>query len=542
MSGELNFEAMPFGFQELLSEQGDLEGEEEIGRRGRSQTRSTRLASRSQRSTAQRQAPASKLAKSKFSRLTQTHGPQHKHWWPRVATGAYGFAPEPYPIAPAAYPASTRSEYIRWVQSALNDVLGLQLPTNGYAGPATRDAIRTFQQQSGIPADGVVGPDTERALLAARAQQSGPGGPPTPPGPAGPPPPPPPSAEPPPAAAAPAEPPPAAPGELNFEWESLGQEWETTQASAERDTVRSSIAAGQRDASALADLVFFRRHPERRGRRIAAGEQSLADEWTTILRTIVLPELGSAGARSGAGATGGDREVAQTLAMAKTPAPKLGISLEQLLVRHQAEWGGIPIEVLLAFIHYEAGRLFDDATAGNWSEKYKTYSPSFYELGVFQTPAGQHGCANESGVKTCKYPPPGRNVENSQFGKGWRRLAGVYPTADTWKNPTMQVRVGLWDLNSTADTVVAAFPDLFPSKQSEWWLRVAVLYSFAAGGGAARAFLRRYRQDLLALPEAKRWDFLRGKSVGAFTFNPENVDKKMALAAKLRNARRAQAP
>src|SRR5208283_2507409 len=98
------------------------------------------------------------------------------------------FAPEPYPIAPAAYPASTRSEYIRWVQSALNDVLGLQLPTNGYAGPATRDAIRTFQQQSGIPADGVVGPDTERALLAARAQQSGPGGPPTPPGPAGPPP------------------------------------------------------------------------------------------------------------------------------------------------------------------------------------------------------------------------------------------------------------------------------------------------------------------------------------------------------------------
>src|SRR5208283_1724557 len=67
-----------------------------------------------------------------------------------------------------------------------------------------------------------------------------------------------------------------APGELNFEWESLGQEWETTQASAERDTVRSSIAAGQRDASALADLVFFRRHPERRGRRRAVQRSQLS--------------------------------------------------------------------------------------------------------------------------------------------------------------------------------------------------------------------------------------------------------------------------
>ena len=49
--------------------------------------------------------------------------------------------------------------------------------------------------------------------------------------------------------------------------------------------------------------------------------------------------------------------------------------------------------MLLAFIHFEAGRLFDDATAGKWNEKYKKYIPSFYELGVFQTPAGDHGCA-----------------------------------------------------------------------------------------------------------------------------------------------------
>jgi hypothetical protein len=418
---------------------------------------------------------------------------------------------EPYPTEPAP----SRSEYMRWVQSALNDVLGLQLPVNGFVDAATRSAIRSFQQQQGLPADGAVGPDTERALLAARGQQPSPGGPP-----------------------APAEPPPAVPTpELNFEWEALGQELETAPASAERTAVRSRIGAGQRDAKALADLVFFRRHPERAGRRIGVNERSLAAEWNVILRTIVLPALASAGAASGAGARVADPEVAQTLAMGATPAPKLAITLEQLLLRHEAEAGGIPIEVLLAFIHYEAGRLFDDHTAGKWNDSYQKYIPSFYELGVFQTPAGDHGCVNEAGVKTCKYPPPGRNVESSQFGKGWMQLGGGYPTANNWKDPNMQVRVGLWDLNTTADRVSSAFPDLFPSKQSEWWLRMAVLYAFAAGGGAARAFLRKYRSELLVLPETKRWDFLRGKSVGSFSFNPENVDKKMALAAKLRSGR-----
>jgi hypothetical protein len=61
---------------------------------------------------------------------------------------------------------------MRWVQSALNDVLGLQLPTHGIADPATRGAIRSFQQQKGLPVDGVVGPDTEHALAAARANAS----------------------------------------------------------------------------------------------------------------------------------------------------------------------------------------------------------------------------------------------------------------------------------------------------------------------------------------------------------------------------------
>ena len=303
--------------------------------------------------------------------------------------------------------------------------------------------------------------------------------------------------------------------------------------------VKDRIAAGERDSNALTDRVFFRRHPERRGQKLGVNEPRLAAEWKTILRDIVTPTLAHGHAPVSARAKTSDREIRSTLDMAAKKVPGLGITIEELLVRHQAEARGIPIEVLLAFIHFEAGRLFDDATAGKWNEKQKRYIPSFYELGVFQTPAGDHGCTNEASVKTCRYGPPGRNVENSQFGKGWRRLAGGYATEGNWKDPTMQVRVGLWDLTSTADRVHTAFADLFPSRQSEWFLRMAVLYSFAAGAGAVRSFLRKFKNELLALPEAKRWDFLRGKNVGTFYFNPENVDKKMALAAKIRALRGA---
>ena len=61
---------------------------------------------------------------------------------------------------------------MRWTQAALNDVLGVQLPINGVADATTRSAIRAFQQQQGLPADGVIGPDTQHALAAARAASS----------------------------------------------------------------------------------------------------------------------------------------------------------------------------------------------------------------------------------------------------------------------------------------------------------------------------------------------------------------------------------
>jgi hypothetical protein len=63
---------------------------------------------------------------------------------------------------------SQGSEHIRWVQSSLNQALGLQLPVDGIMGRETRSAVRSFQEKQGLPVDGTVGPDTERALIEAR--------------------------------------------------------------------------------------------------------------------------------------------------------------------------------------------------------------------------------------------------------------------------------------------------------------------------------------------------------------------------------------
>ena len=53
-----------------------------------------------------------------------------------------------------------------------------------------------------------------------------------------------------------------------------------------------AIAAGNRNPTQLTDLVFFARHPERGGRKIALpAERAAADEWIALRDRIVLPQL-----------------------------------------------------------------------------------------------------------------------------------------------------------------------------------------------------------------------------------------------------------
>lgn len=64
----------------------------------------------------------------------------------------------------------------------------------------------------------------------------------------------------------------------------------------ERLVLRSAIRGGMTDENALANLIFFRRHPERGGRLISAGEWNftlLSREWLDIRDGLVRPVLRS---------------------------------------------------------------------------------------------------------------------------------------------------------------------------------------------------------------------------------------------------------
>ncbi len=66
-----------------------------------------------------------------------------------------------------AVPIRNDPEYVHWIQEALNQVLGTGLSVDGVLRPETTGAIRRFQKERRLVADGVVGPITERALIDA---------------------------------------------------------------------------------------------------------------------------------------------------------------------------------------------------------------------------------------------------------------------------------------------------------------------------------------------------------------------------------------
>ena len=73
---------------------------------------------------------------------------------------------EPFILPPVG------TEHVRWVQSSLNQILGLRLRINGVMNRATREALRDFQKREGLTVDGIAGPETKQALIAARSAQN----------------------------------------------------------------------------------------------------------------------------------------------------------------------------------------------------------------------------------------------------------------------------------------------------------------------------------------------------------------------------------
>ena len=310
---------------------------------------------------------------------------------------------------------------------------------------------------------------------------------------------------------------------------------------SESALIRRLISAGHRHPYELTDAVFYQRHPELRGRRIGPRETRWKQEWLAILRRIVNPLL----AANSASVPGGvqtqpasDSDVAFALAIARKPIPgNPSVTVQQLIELWRPQIAPeIPISVLLAFIRFESGGNFSDATHGSPRQRPPYTQPEFYELGLFQTPSGLHGACTSGDPASCAIPPPGREVAGAP--STWARLCkriGADP--QDWRNPATQVRVGLLDLKTGADAIRAAYPDLFPTIGSDWYIRAAVLLPFARGGGFTRAFLKAYRNQLVNLPEDQRWDFLREKRVivrgGQWVFDAANVDKKIALAVKI---------
>src|ERR1700722_183364 len=336
-----------------------------------------------------------------------------------------------------------------------------------------------------------------------------------------------------------------------MQWSAMQQSqtaWEAPGIS-ESALIHAQIAANQRDPNKLTDIVFYSRHPEMHGQKIRSDQTALRNEWIRILQTIVRPLL-TAGAGSGPakppqrssgtlpGPKASDADVRAAQMLAAQIVPKMpGVSAQQLVEQWRQSIGPeIPMSILLAFFRFESGGNFSDATHGSSRNQPPYTQPDFYELGLFQTPAGLHGTCTTGYYSSCSNPPPGN--EKPGDPSPWVLLCkriGANP--QLWQDPVTQVRVGLMNLTETAARIRKEYPELFPTAGSDWSLRMALLMPFARGGGFRRAFLNAFRKDLASLPEASRWDFLRGKKVsvrgGFWTFDPANVDKKMILAAKL---------
>ena len=72
----------------------------------------------------------------------------------------------PYSIPSGNIGQGNSGDGTRWIQTALNNLIGAGLAVDGIFGAATKNAVIQFQSANGLAADGVVGNDTRTKMIA----------------------------------------------------------------------------------------------------------------------------------------------------------------------------------------------------------------------------------------------------------------------------------------------------------------------------------------------------------------------------------------
>jgi Putative peptidoglycan binding domain len=76
-------------------------------------------------------------------------------------------------LGPRASTSGTGSSMVRQVQQRLNQILGLRLPLNGLLDVPSRSALRRFQSWIGLPATGMLDPQTRSKLTVPTPARPG---------------------------------------------------------------------------------------------------------------------------------------------------------------------------------------------------------------------------------------------------------------------------------------------------------------------------------------------------------------------------------
>jgi len=302
-------------------------------------------------------------------------------------------------------------------------------------------------------------------------------------------------------------------------------------AGRESIAVQISIARGERSVNELTNMVFFARHPERKGRKLVRSERDfkrLAREWLDIRDRLVKPAL----LRASPPATPGRAPRAPV----SRPLPGAGsrcrhspaMWAREKLNKMRRWWAdqsklrvgttlrrmtpnvlpGVPAQAIAGFC--ANGDVAENTTDRNPRQ-------GFHEIGLFGTEAGPHDGPAPNPDPKAEDNSWGRLAANPRVVKLLGRRATMVP--DAWKTAIPdQVAVGLVNLLERGLKVARRLdPSIKPNTRGELsiYFVACCFMGWSAGAKGAADHLNRFKSALAAVPERERWGaFLRAVATG----------------------------